>query len=145
MEVYTAEGGSILVYIISGAVVGFILYSFFIAKKNINKPPSENIKILDDQTFDQTVSKGVSLVDFWAEWCGPCKVQGPIVDEVADELHEKANICKLDIDHNKQTAAKYGIQSIPTILVFKDGKVVDKFVGVKPKQQLMKSLQNHLS
>ncbi|MCD4696348.1 MAG: thioredoxin [Bacteroidales bacterium] len=110
----------------------------------MNKPPSENIKILTDDSFDKAIKTGVSLVDFWAAWCGPCKVLGPIVDEIADEIGDKANICKLDIDRNQKTAAKLGIKNIPTILLFKNGKPVDKFVGVKPKGILLKAINRHL-
>ncbi|MCF8368191.1 MAG: thioredoxin [Bacteroidales bacterium] len=110
----------------------------------MNAPPSENIKILTDSTFETTIKNGVSLVDFWAAWCGPCKVQGPIVDEIANEIGEKANICKLDIDKNQRTATKLGIRNIPTLILFKDGKPVDKFVGVKPKGVLMKAINQHI-
>jgi len=132
--------GDYLTYIIAGGLIGFVMYSFLKAKKSMNKPASENVKILTDETFNKTVKSGVSLVDFWAEWCGPCKVQGPIVDDVADELIEKANICKLDIDKNPKTAQQLGIQSIPTMLLFKDGKIIQKFVGVKPKGVLLKAV-----
>lgn len=143
MIIYEAAAGSIFVYIFSAALVGYFLYNFFRAKKSLNRPPSENIKILNDQNFEQTISKGVSLVDFWAAWCGPCKIQGPIVDEVADEIGGKANICKLDVDKNQRTSQKYGIQSIPTMMIFKDGKPVNKLVGVKPKGTILKALQPH--
>jgi thioredoxin 1 len=136
--------GDYLTYIIAGSIIGFVLYSFIKAKNKMNKPPSENVKILTDETFHSTVKSGVSLVDFWAEWCGPCKVQGPIVDEVADEIGDKANICKLDIDHNQKIAGQLGIQSIPTMLLFKDGKIVEKFVGVKPKGVLLKAITAHI-
>jgi thioredoxin 1 len=139
-----AAAGSTVAYILSAAVVGYILYNFFVVRKRLNKPPSENVKILDDGNFDGIIGKGVSLVDFWAAWCGPCKIQGPIVDEVADELKDKANICKLDVDKNQKTAQKYGIQSIPTMMIFKDGKPVNKLVGVKPKSTILKALQLHL-
>ena len=139
-----AEIGNTVVYIISGLLVGFILYSFLKAKKRMNRPPSENVKILDGSNFNSVVGKGVSLIDFWAEWCGPCKVQGPIVDDLADEIGDKANICKLDVDSNQHIARKFGIQNIPTILVLKNGKPVERFVGVKPKQVLMKAIQSHL-
>ena len=141
MIIYEAEGSNIIAYIISAAVIGYLLYNFLIARKRMNRPPSENVKILDDNNFDRTVSKGISLVDFWAAWCGPCKIQGPIVDEVADELMDKANICKLDVDKNQKTARKFGIQSIPTILIFRDGKPVNKLVGVKTKSAILKALQ----
>ena len=136
--------GNTITYIIAGAIVGYILYNFFKAKKRMNKPPSENVKILSDENFNSTIKSGVSLVDFWAAWCGPCKVQGPIVDEVADEIGDKANICKLDIDKHQKTARQLGIQSIPTMLLFKDGKIVEKFVGVKPKGVLLKAVTAHI-
>lgn len=136
--------GEYITYIIAGALVAYIAYNFLKAKKQMNKPPSENVKILSDKNFKATVNSGVSLVDFWAAWCGPCKVQGPIVDEVADEIGDKANICKLDIDQNQKIAGQLGIQSIPTMLLFKDGKIVEKFVGVKPKGVLIKAVNAHL-
>ena len=136
--------GEYITYIIAGTLVAYIAYNFLKAKKRMNKPPSENVKILSDKNFKTTINSGVSLVDFWAAWCGPCKVQGPIVDEVADEIGDKANICKLDIDQNQKIAGQLGIQSIPTMLLFKDGKIVEKFVGVKPKGVLIKAVNAHL-
>ncbi len=132
--------GAYITYIIAALVIGYIFYNFLKVRKGMNQPPSENLKILTDANFDKSISKGVSLVDFWAAWCGPCKVVGPIINELADEIKGKANICKVDIDKNQATAQKYGIQSIPTILIFKDGKQVDKLVGVKPKRVLLKAV-----
>lgn len=111
----------------------------------MNRPPSENIRELTDQNFHSIIKKGVSLVDFWAAWCGPCRVQGPIVDEIADEMKDKANICKMDIDTHRVIPGKFGIQSIPTLLIFKEGRVVQKFVGVKSKSVLIQAIQSHLS
>lgn len=139
------ETGSIVTYLITGLVLGFIIYTYLKNRKRMNRPPSENVKVLTDDNFSSTIKSGVTLVDFWAAWCGPCRIQGPIVDEVADEMKDKANICKLDIDHHKKTAGKLGIQSIPTILIFKDGKMVQKFVGVKPKPVLIQALNSHIS
>jgi len=136
--------GEYITYIVAGGLIAYIMYSFLKAKNKMNKPPSENVKILSDENFKSTIKSGVALVDFWAAWCGPCKVQGPIVDEVADEIGDKANICKLDIDHNKKIAGQLGIQSIPTMLLFKDGKIVEKFVGVKPKGVLLKAVYAHI-
>jgi len=144
MMIFEANAGSVITYIVSGAVVGYILYNFFRAKNRLNRPASEHLKILSDDNFDSTVKTGVSLIDFWAGWCGPCKVQGPIVDEVADEIGEKANICKVDIDQNQKIAQKLGIRNIPTILIFKDGIPVEKLVGVKPKNVLIKAVSAHL-
>jgi thioredoxin 1 len=142
--IYEAEAGNAVTYIISAAVVGFILYSFIKARRRMNRPASENVKILDDVNFESTVKNGVSLVDFWAAWCGPCKVQGPIVDEVADEIGQEANVCKVDVDQNPKISQKYGIRNIPTILVLKNGNPVEKFVGVKPKHVLIKAIKAHL-
>lgn len=136
--------GEYITYIIAALVIGYIFFRFLAVRNKMNKPPSENLKILSDANFESTIKNGVSLVDFWAEWCGPCKIQGPIISELADEVNGKANICKLDIDKNQKTAQKYGIQSIPTILIFKDGKPIDKLVGVKPMRVLMKALQSHI-
>ena len=107
-------------------------------------PDSDKLKILGDSNFKNTISKGVSLVDFWAEWCTPCKIQGPIVNDVAETIGDKANICKLDVDSNKKTAAQYGIRSIPTIIIFKDGEIVKKFTGVKTKGVLLKAVNELL-
>ena len=81
-----------------------------------------------------------AMVDFWAIWCGPCRMVGPVVEELATEYQGKAVIGKVDVDTNQEVAAKYGIRNIPTILFFKDGEVVDKVVGVVPKEQLVEKL-----
>lgn len=141
---FEADGGNTITYIVAGAVVGYLMYSFLKARKRLNRPASENIKVLDDSNFSQTIRSGVSLVDFWAAWCGPCKVLGPIVDEVADEIGDKANICKVDVDVNQKIAQQFGIRNIPTILIFKNGKAVGKIVGVKPKNTLIKAVEAQL-
>lgn len=105
---------------------------------------SEHTIELTDKNFDAVISKGVSLVDFWAPWCAPCRIQGPIVNDLANEMVGKANICKMDVDQSKRTAGKYGIRSIPTIMIFKNGKMVKQLVGVKPKPTLIKELDAFL-
>ncbi|MCF6170851.1 MAG: thioredoxin [Bacteroidales bacterium] len=102
---------------------------------------SEKLILLSDASFRKVTGKGVSLVDFWAPWCTPCKIQGPIVSELAEEMGDKANICKLNVDKERKTAASLKIRSIPTIIIFKDGKPVKQFVGVKTKSVLLKALQ----
>jgi thioredoxin 1 len=84
------------------------------------------------------------LVDFFASWCAPCKVQGPIIEEVAEETGEKATVGKLDVDNNQQTAGQYEIMSIPNMLIFKNGKVVENLVGLQDKQSLLAILKKHL-
>ncbi len=85
------------------------------------------------------------LVDFWATWCGPCKMIAPVVEELANELDGKLKVAKLDVDNNQQTAMKFGIRSIPTLLVFKAGKVVEQIVGAAPKRVLMDKISKHLN
>jgi thioredoxin 1 len=140
----TADTSNIITYIIAGGVLGFIIYTFLKNRNRMSKPPSVNVKILTDDNFSSTIKSGVSLVDFWAAWCGPCRVQGPIVDEIADEIGEKVKIFKLDIDQHKKIAGQLGIKSISTILLFKDGKMVQKFVGVKPKPVLVKAINSYI-
>jgi thioredoxin 1 len=82
------------------------------------------------------------LVDFWAEWCGPCKMLGPVIDELAGEYEGKAKVGKIDIDNNRDAAVQYGIQSIPSIIIFKNGEVVNKFVGISPKDELASAIDS---
>ncbi len=106
---------------------------------------SDKLVILTDANFKRTIAKGVTLVDFWAVWCTPCKIQGPIVSEVAEELSDKAKIAKLDVQTHQKTAQQLGIRNIPTIIIFKDGKVVQQFVGVKTKSVLVKAVKEALA
>jgi len=84
--------------------------------------------------FDETVKEGVSMVDFWAPWCGPCRMIAPVIEELAADFEGKAKVCKVNTDEEQDLAVKYGIRSIPTILFMKDGNVVDQMVGASSKQ-----------
>src|SRR3990167_10358656 len=98
--------------------------------------------VVTDQNFESEVLKSTIpvLVDFWAVWCGPCQIQGPIVDDVAKTLGDKVVVGKLNVDENPQYAQKYGIMSIPTLMVFKNGTVVKQFIGVQSKEILLGEL-----
>lgn len=99
---------------------------------------------LTTENFDSTVNSGVSLVDFWAPWCGPCRMIAPVIEELAGDFEGKANICKVNTDEQQDLAVKYGIRSIPTIIFMKDGEVVDQMVGATSKQALTDKINSLL-
>jgi thioredoxin 1 len=100
-----------------------------------------------DTNFDQEVLKSAIpvLVDFWAPWCGPCRMVSPLVDEIAEELNGKLKVVKVNTDENQEIAVKYGIRNIPTLGIFKDGQIVDGVIGAVPKQAIKDKLLPHLS
>ncbi|GFN32747.1 thioredoxin [Paenibacillus xylaniclasticus] len=99
---------------------------------------------LTKENFSQSIESGVSLVDFWAPWCGPCKMQLPIVEELAAELEGQATIGKINVDEQPELASQFGVMSIPTLILFKDGQPIDKLVGLQSKDALKAKIQNNL-
>ena len=99
------------------------------------------LEVTDDSFTNEVLNSELPvLVDFWAEWCGPCKMVSPIVEELSNEYNGKVKVAKLDVDSNPQTATNYGIRGIPTLLMFKDGSAVDQIVGAVPKTQIAERL-----
>lgn len=101
-----------------------------------------SVKHLDDKNFEESVASGVSLIDFWAPWCGPCRMQGPIVEEVAEEADQSVVVAKVDVDQAPKVAAQFGVRSIPTLVVLKDGELVEQFVGVQQAGVLLSALSS---
>lgn len=106
----------------------------------------KNTLVFTDSNFNEQVvnSDLPALVDFWAEWCAPCKSIAPIVEELAGEYQSKVKIGKLNVDENPKTATQFGIRGIPTLLLFKEGKVINQMVGVKSKNEIQKNLDNNI-
>lgn len=104
------------------------------------------VQQITDTTFDEEVLKSnrLVLVDFWAAWCGPCKMVAPVIDEIADEYKEIVKVVKVNTDENPSTAASYGIRSIPTLLIFNEGSIVDTIIGAIPKSTVVNRIQECL-
>jgi thioredoxin 1 len=102
-----------------------------------------NVRELSDQEFQSEVLQSTEpvLIDFWAPWCGPCRMIAPIVEELASENAGAVKVAKINIDNSPNTAASYGVSSIPTLMIFKNGEVVDRFVGVQPKKRLQDAIE----
>lgn len=99
---------------------------------------------LTDKDYTETIASGVTLVDFWAPWCAPCMTQGPIVEKVAEKMNGRAKVAKLNVDEGQQAAGQYGVRSIPTLIIFKDGNPVEQFVGVQSESQLVSAIEQVL-
>ena len=106
----------------------------------------DNVKeILTEEEFNAVITSATTpvLADFWATWCGPCRMQAPILAELAKELNEKIKVIKVNVDDNESLAVKYGIAAIPTLILFKDGKAVEKTVGLSDREELIKIIEKH--
>ncbi|SFS72976.1 thioredoxin [Marininema halotolerans] len=99
---------------------------------------------ITDQNFKDEVGTGTVLVDFWAPWCGPCKMVAPVLEEIDQEVGDQLKIAKVNVDDNPDSAGRFGVMSIPTLMVFKNGEMVDKLMGFQPKEQLLEWLRPHM-
>ena len=133
--------------IIVGSVVPILgIYIYVTLRKMKNGPmakDNERIKILTEQNFQNQIKTGLTLVDFWADWCMPCKMMAPVLNNVADELTENASVGKVNIEQYQSVATKYMVRSIPTLILFKNGKEVNRYVGVNSKEFLLKQINNY--
>lgn len=136
--------GLIIALTIIAIFAGYMIYSFRRMKNMAAVPESEKIITLTDKNFQSQTKKGLVLVDFWAEWCMPCKVMGPVLNELAEDENFKAVVAKLNVDHYQPVSQQFGIRGIPTIILFKNGKEVDRIVGIKPKDFVIKQVNKHL-
>jgi thioredoxin 1 len=107
---------------------------------------SKNVYEATDSNFptDVAAAAGLTMIDFWAEWCGPCRMLGPTIEEVADEYAGKVKVFKMNVDNNQETPAKFHIRGIPTVIFFKNGQPVDQLVGNQPKDVIIQTIQKHL-
>lgn len=132
--------------IIFSAIALVVIYFGYSLRKLMKSPMAkdhEKLKILTEQNFQSQIKKGLTLVDFWAEWCMPCKMMAPILNEVAAAADENASVGKVNIEEFQSIAAQYNVRSIPTLILFRDGKEINRFVGIKDKNFLLKQLNQN--
>ena len=134
------ETSLIIVFAILGVFAYYIYYQYKKMKNTSVVADNDKILHLNVSNFQKEINKGVVLVDFWADWCMPCKILAPILNEAAAEVTGNAKIGKLNVDECQIIASKYNVRSIPTMILFKDGKETERFVGVKQKDFLLKKL-----
>lgn len=134
--------GLIIAVVVIAVIVILFVRSYNKMKNTPAVADSELIEHLTAQNFTHKTRKGVVLVDFWADWCMPCKMMAPILNEVAEATDGTAKVYKLNVDEQQQVAAQYGIRSIPTIILFRDGKEVERIIGVKSRDYIISSINN---
>jgi thioredoxin len=128
----------------SASLVFLLLTVFLNVSCNNNNASEKNIILLTQDNFDKTKSEGIVLVDFWATWCKPCRIQGPIVAEIAEQYKGKLTVGKCDIDQNRDLADTYNIQSIPTLIIFKDGAPIETLIGLQSKGSMEELIDKYL-
>lgn len=134
------------VLIITGALILAFAVLYLVARSKIKNTPvvkdNDDIIKLTDKNFDHQTKNKVVLVDFWAEWCMPCRIMAPVLNDLAGDLNGNAYVGKVDVEQNRELAQKHNVRNIPTMVLFKNGKEVNRFVGVKTKDFLMNQIRN---
>ena len=134
------------IYVFAIIVFSLVVYFYFSIRKMKRMPSSpDNDKIihLNEKNFNQTTKNGISLIDFWADWCMPCKMMTPVLNELADMTSEKVKICKVNIDVESRLASKFSVRSIPTLILVKNGKEIERYVGIKNSDFLMNQISKY--
>jgi thioredoxin 1 len=131
----------IIIGAIAIALVSYVYYTMRRLKRMPVEADHQKIISLTDSNFKNQISSGITVVDFWAEWCMPCKMMAPVLNAVADETNGNVGIYKINIDQAKHTAAKFNVRSIPTLIIFKNGKEGKRIVGIKPKDYILDQIE----
>jgi thioredoxin 1 len=114
------------------------------SKRSVKVAEDSGVKNISEENFAEITGSGVSLVDFWAPWCYPCRIQGPILEKVAEKIGDRARVCKLNVDESRELSMKLGITGIPTLMIFKNGEKVKEFIGLQQDNVLISSLESFM-
>ena len=130
----------IIIAAVAAIFAGYLYFTYRKMKNTPLQPDNPKIKNLTDKNFSNQIKNGIALVDFWASWCMPCKMMSPVLNELAGEMGDQAAICKVNVEEYQSVAQKHSVRNIPTMVIFRNGKEVDRVVGVKSKEFLVNKL-----